>query len=279
MAQLNSTNVAGNLAVTGQFTVAGNSTVNGLTSNNNIVIQDSLNSATISSSTISFNTTTTGGWARTETWLSKGVVKAQAGAFGEGDEFNYWYVGSSYQETNTWLRVNSSLIGPRVPIVRTNFPGRWVDACNGNALINSGVGAGSFGPMLSGRTTNGRIALAFWQKGLEAAYITEANCTAGNNTTAHSAVLLDESGNGTWSGAISVGTNLTVGGNATLGNATSDVHKVNGNLTHNGVVYFANGTTYNIDTTGNANLKTLQLDNKVKFQYNNTDKCVDVIFV
>jgi hypothetical protein len=50
-----------------------------------------------------------------------------------------------------------------------------------------------------------------------------------------------------------------------LGNATSDTHKVNGSLTHNGVVYFANGTTYNIDATGNANLKTLQLDSKVKF--------------
>ena len=77
---------------------------------------------------------------------------------------------------------------------------------------------------------------------------------------------------------------FTAKGNVTLGDATSDVHKVNGNTTFNGTVYLANGTTYKLDNSGNANLKVanaeaLQLDNKVKFVYNSTDKCVDVIFM
>ena len=110
---------------------------------------------------------------------------------------------------------------------------------------------------------------------------------------------------------------LNVGGNATLGDTTSDTHKVNGNLTHNGNVYYANGTTYYINSSGDANLKALttngavkmngnvassnmttgqlvvvggvgvsgqlnaksvRIDNAVKFEYNSTDKCVDVIF-
>ena len=45
---------------------------------------------------------------------------------------------------------------------------------------------------------------------------------------------------------------------------------------------YVNGTSYfngNIDVNGNANATTLSVDNKVKFQYNNDDRCVDVIFI
>jgi UDP-3-O-[3-hydroxymyristoyl] glucosamine N-acyltransferase len=88
----------------------------------------------------------------------------------------------------------------------------------------------------------------------------------------------------TFQSSVVINDQLTVKGNTVIGDATGDAHKVNGNMTHNGNVYLANGTTYKLDTSGNANLNTanaqaLQLDNKVKFVYNSTDKCVDVIFI
>lgn len=85
----------------------------------------------------------------------------------------------------------------------------------------------------------------------------------------------------------------------------------NGEVKHNGTVYFANNTTYYIDNTGHAKFKTQELvgnipststttgtlrvtggvgvtgqmnadtvriKNAVRFEYNSTDKCVDVIF-
>lgn len=88
----------------------------------------------------------------------------------------------------------------------------------------------------------------------------------------------------TFQSSVVINDQLTVKGNTVIGDAAGDAHKVNGNMTHNGNVYLANGTTYKLDTSGNANLNTanakvLQLDNKVKFVYNSTDKCVDVIFI
>ena len=110
---------------------------------------------------------------------------------------------------------------------------------------------------------------------------------------------------------------VNIGGNTTIGDATGDVHKVNGNMTHNGVIYFANGSTFYIDNAGTGylnalttngavkmngntassnmttgqlvvvggvglsgqlNAKSVRIDNAVKFEYNSTDKCVDVIF-
>ena len=56
---------------------------------------------------------------------------------------------------------------------------------------------------------------------------------------------------------LSVTGNTTIAGNATIGDATSDVHKIIGNTTHNGIVYFANGTTYYINNSGNAKFNTL----------------------
>jgi hypothetical protein len=110
---------------------------------------------------------------------------------------------------------------------------------------------------------------------------------------------------------------MNIGGNTTIGDATSDTHKVNGNMTHNGHIYLANGTTYYINSSATANIlalttngavkmngntassnmtsgqlvvvggvgisgqvnaKSVRLDNAVRFEYNSTDKCVDVIF-
>lgn len=110
---------------------------------------------------------------------------------------------------------------------------------------------------------------------------------------------------------------MNIGGNTTIGDATSDSHKVNGNMTHNGHIYLANGTTYYINSSGSANIvalttngavtmngntasnsmttgqliinggagmsgqlnaKSVRIDNAVKFEYNSTDKCVDIIF-
>lgn len=127
---------------------------------------------------------------------------------------------------------------------------------------------------------------------------------------------VNNSGSAKFSGLNVVG-NAVVTGNTTFGDATSDVHKMNGNMTHNGVVYFANGTTYYINNSGTGylnalttngavkmngntasssmttgqlvisggagmsgqlNAKSVRIDNAVKFEYNSTDKCVDVIF-
>ena len=149
---------------------------------------------------------------------------------------------------------------------------------------------------------------------------TVGNGTDSSGTT--SGALIVNGGAGI-SKKLYVGTNLDVGGtanikgNTTIGDATSDVHKVNGNMTHNGVVYFANGTTYYINNSGTGylnalttngavkmngntasssmttgqlvinggagmsgqlNAKSVRIDNAVRFEYNSTDKCVDVIF-
>ena len=48
------------------------------------------------------------------------------------------------------------------PIKNGTLTNTWVSACNGNAFINSTRGAGTFSPMLSGATSNGRMTLAFY---------------------------------------------------------------------------------------------------------------------
>lgn len=56
---------------------------------------------------------------------------------------------------------------------------------------------------------------------------------------------------------VTINSTLSVTGNTTIGDATSDVHKITGNTTHNGIVYFANGTTYYVNNSGSAKFNTL----------------------
>lgn len=84
-----------------------------------------------------------------------------------------------------------------------SMTGTWVAAAGGSSFINSTASAGNFHPMLSAKTTNGGMTLAFYQTGLQVGYLTKANIDAGTNTLAKNAVLMDESGNGTWPGIVS----------------------------------------------------------------------------
>lgn len=75
---------------------------------------------------------------------------------------------------------------------------------------------------------------------------------------------------------------LTVKGNTALGNAESDTITIKGktsitgpvtitgNTTHNGIVYFANGTTYYINNSGTGILNELTMLNSIYFGQNKT---------
>lgn len=75
---------------------------------------------------------------------------------------------------------------------------------------------------------------------------------------------------------------LTVKGNTALGNAESDTITIKGktsitgpvtitgNITHNGIVYFANGTTYYINNSGTGILNELTMLNSIYFGKNKT---------
>lgn len=107
-------------------------------------------------------------------------------------------------------------------IKRTSFPATWVAAMT-NSLITSTHGtAGGFQPMFAGKTTNGSMCLALYQKTLQAAYITKANVDAGTNTTAKTAILMDESGNGSWTGSVTATGGFTSGGNVVSDTALTD---------------------------------------------------------
>ena len=107
-------------------------------------------------------------------------------------------------------------------INRASFPATWVAAMT-NSLATSTTGtAGAFQPMLAGKTTNGSMCLAFYQKTLQAAYITKANVDAGTNTTAKTVVLMDESGNGSWTGSVTATGGFTSGGNVVSDTALTD---------------------------------------------------------
>ena len=131
--------------------------------------------------------------------------------------------------------------------------GTWVAAAGGSSFINSTAGAGNFHPMLSAKTTNGGMTLAFYQNALQVGYLTKANIDSSTNTLAKNAILMDESGNGTWPGTVSAvtlkengtaladkyaakshGTHLTIGtgsGNAAAGNHTHNAIVSRGSVT------------------------------------------------
>ena len=107
--------------------------------------------------------------------------------------------------------------------------GTWVAAANGSSFINSTASAGTFHPMLSAKTTNGGMTLAFYQSGLQVGYLTKANMDAGNNTLAKNAMLMDESGNGTWPGTVSA-TSFTENGTTLSNKYAAKTHGTHLNL-------------------------------------------------
>jgi hypothetical protein len=186
MAQLNSTNVIGNLSVAGQLTAAGNTTFNGLVTIANI---------------------TDAGVSSTNSALRIGAIGGEHLAI-DGNEI----------------------------IAKNNSSPSTLYLNNEGGLVQ--IGSGGLTVTGGGTTLQGSLGVT--------------GATTLNST-------LTVSSTATFNGA------LNVSGNATLGNATSDNHKVNGNITMNGTVYLANGTTYKLDSAGDANLKTLRLDSAVKF--------------
>lgn len=97
--------------------------------------------------------------------------------------------------------------------------GSWVSAANGTSMINSQRSAGSFHPLASAATTNGKMVLAMYQGSLQCAYLTKENCDAGTNTVSRSTYLMDESG------SMNVGGNLTTAGTLTVNGG--DIHNIN----------------------------------------------------
>jgi hypothetical protein len=107
-------------------------------------------------------------------------------------------------------------------INRASFPSTWVAAMTNSFITSTHGTAGGFQPMLAGKTNNGSMCLGFYQKTLQAAYITKANVDAGTNTTAKTAILMDESGNGSWSGSVTATGGFTSGGNIVSDTALTD---------------------------------------------------------
>jgi hypothetical protein len=89
-------------------------------------------------------------------------------------------------------------------IKRSSFPDIWVAAAkDSNSIINSTASAGVFAPFFSGKTTNGSIVLACYQTGIQGAYLTSANVSAGTNTVTKNVTLMNESGGASWPGTVS----------------------------------------------------------------------------
>ena len=106
-------------------------------------------------------------------------------------------------------------------IKRSSHVSTWVAGMT-NSMATSTGNAGSFQPMLAGKTTNGSMCLAYYAAALQATYITKANVDAGTNTTAKHATLMDESGNGNWSGTVTATGGFITGGNIVSDTAITD---------------------------------------------------------
>lgn len=88
------------------------------------------------------------------------------------------------------------------PIKSSSMATTWVAACNGKAIINSTLSPGSFSPIASAGTTNGRMTLAWYNAELNVAYLTKANCDANTNTVGKLGTLMNESGGAYWPGTV-----------------------------------------------------------------------------
>lgn len=115
------------------------------------------------------------------------------------------YLDGVTSNVQTQLNNKLSLSGGTMTgaIKRSSFPTTWVAACKSDSLINSTHATpGSFSPMMSGPTTNGRMALAFYKENLLVSYLTKADCDSNTNTPTTQAILFNESGGAEWSGTV-----------------------------------------------------------------------------
>lgn len=91
---------------------------------NSIIVSDSASDEFYISGggSIASRVTKTAGWARSYSWKQRSSASedfaniCQMGAFGNGSTLNYWYVGTGYENANTWLQVNASHVLTRVPV-------------------------------------------------------------------------------------------------------------------------------------------------------------------
>ena len=118
--------------------------------------------------------------------------------------------------------------------------GSWVGAANGSSMLNSQRDAGSFHPIYTAATTNGKMVTAIYQNALQVSYLTKANCDAGNNTVSVSTYLY-ENGDAKLNGALYLNTNnKTLYGKYTDGSDQAMLRMTNANVVDVGN---ANGTT------------------------------------
>jgi hypothetical protein len=91
---------------------------------NSIIVSDSASDEFYigGGGSIASRVTKTAGWARSYSWKQRGSASeefaniCQMGAFGNGSTLNYWYVGTGYENANTWLQVSASSVLTRVPV-------------------------------------------------------------------------------------------------------------------------------------------------------------------
>lgn len=181
-------------------------------------------------------TPATGGWNRGYEFVNANdTVLAKFGAYGSGQNFNYCYIGTSYDGNNVWQRWNSSGSTITVPLTTA-------------AITSSGVV----------KTTQEMIAkyLRFEKDGANVGYI-GAGSTANNDIYIQSqndnSIHFCVSGYSTSAGmTVHTNSNVSIGGDA----ATEKLN-VAGNITSTGKVSAANGFFKESDARLKSDIKPL----------------------
>lgn len=181
-------------------------------------------------------TPATGGWNRGYEFVNANdTVLAKFGAYGSGQNFNYCYIGTSYDGNNVWQRWNSSGSVITVPLTTA-------------AITSSGVV----------KTTQEMIAkyLRFEKDGTNVGYI-GAGSTANNDIYIQSqndnSIHFCVSGYSTSAGmTVHTNSNVSIGGDA----ATEKLN-VAGNITSTGKVSAANGFFKESDSRLKSDIKPL----------------------
>lgn len=181
-------------------------------------------------------TPATGGWNRGYEFVNANdTVLAKFGAYGSGQNFNYCYIGTSYDGNNVWQRWNSSGSVITVPLTTA-------------AITSSGVV----------KTTQEMIAkyLRFEKDGTNVGYI-GAGSTADNDiyilSQNDNSIHFCVSGYSTSAGmTVHTNSNVSIGGDA----ATEKLN-VAGNITSTGKVSAANGFFKESDARLKSDIKPL----------------------
>lgn len=181
-------------------------------------------------------TSTVGGWNRGYEFVNANdTVLAKFGAYGSGQNFDYCYIGTSYDGNNTWQRWNSSGSVITVPLTTA-------------AITSSGVV----------KTTQEMIAkyLRFEKDGANVGYI-GAGSTANNDIYIQSqndnSIHFCVSGYSASAGmTVHTNSNVSIGGDA----ATEKLN-VAGNITSTGKVSAANGFFKESDARLKSDIKPL----------------------